>query len=213
MATAEAVLPRAHSRLRRIDLRVAVGLLLMLVAVVGGASLIKSAQARVPALVAAAAVEPGEVIEATDLRVAEVSLTGGVAYLPAAMQSSIVGQVAIEPLWEGKLLGPGSVSASPPLPAGTVAMSLLLKPDRAAGGGIRAGDRVAVIASTAPGRGEQRTTILFPSVTVLSVSHASAEEGGGVLVTLRLRLEEARAIAEARAAGEIDLVLLAGSGS
>jgi len=39
MATAEAVLPRAHSRLRRIDLRVAVGLLLMLVAVVGGAGL------------------------------------------------------------------------------------------------------------------------------------------------------------------------------
>lgn len=213
MATAEAVLPRAHSRLRRIDLRVAVGLLLMLVAVVGGAGLIKAAQARIPVLVAAGAVEPGEVITATDLRVAEVSLAGGVAHLPAEMESSLVGRVATEPWWEGKLLGPGSAAESPPLPAGSVAMSLLLKPDRAAGGGIRAGDQVAVIASQGGGREEARTTILLAQVPVLSVSRAPAEEGGGVLVTLRLRLEEARMLAQARAAGEIDLVLLSGASS
>lgn len=133
MATAEAVLPRAHSRLRKIDLRVAVGLLLMLVAVVGGAGLIKAAQARIPVLVAAGTVEPGAVITAADLRVAEVSLAGGVAHLPAEMQSSLVGQMATEPWWEGKLLGPGSAAESTPLPAGSVAMSLLLKSDRAAG--------------------------------------------------------------------------------
>ncbi len=60
MQAAEALLPRAHVRLRRVDLRVAVGVLLMLVAVFGGASLIKSAQARTPVLVAARAVQPGE---------------------------------------------------------------------------------------------------------------------------------------------------------
>lgn len=213
MATAEAVLPRAHSRLRRLDLRVAVGLLLMIVAVVGGASLIKSAQARIPVLVAAGAVEPGAVVEASHLRVVEASLAGGIAYLPASMQDSIVGRVATEPLWEGKLLTPNSVSDAPPLPPGTVAMSLQLKPDRAAAGSVRAGDQVAVIASRAPGRGDPQTTILFPSVAVLAVSRAAPEEGGGVLVTLRLRLEEARALAEARTAGEIDLVLLSGGGS
>jgi Flp pilus assembly protein CpaB len=213
MATAEAVLPRAHSRLRRIDLRVAVGLLLMLVAVVGGAGLIKSAQARIPVLIAAGSLEPGEVITAADLRVAEMSLAGGVAHLPAAMESSLVGRVATEPWWEGKLLGPGSVADAPPLPAGSVAMSLMLKPDRAAGGGLRAGDHVAVIASQAPGREEARTTILLPSVAVLSVSQAPAEEGGGVLVTLRLRLEEARLVAQARTSGEIDLVLLSRASS
>jgi len=213
MATAEALLPRAHARVRKLDLRVAVGLLLMMVAVVGGASLIKSAQARIPVLVAAGTVEPGQVIEASDIRVVEASLAGGIAHLPASLQDSIVGRVATEPLWEGKLLSPNSVSDAPPLSPGTVAMSLQLKPDRAAAASVRAGDQVAVIASRAPGRGNSQTTILFPAVAVLAVSHAAPEEGGGVLVTLRLRLEEARALAEARTAGEIDLVLLAGGTS
>ena len=129
MATAEALLPRAHARVRKLDLRVAVGLLLMMVAVVGGASLIKSAQARIPVLVAAGTVEPGQVIEASDIRVVEASLAGGIAHLPASMQDSIVGRVATEPLWEGKLLSPNSASDAPPLAPGTVAMSLQLKPD------------------------------------------------------------------------------------
>lgn len=213
MQAAEALLPRAHARVRRIDLRVAVGVILMLAAVLGGASLIKSAQARTPVLIAAGSVQPGEVIEASDVRVAEMSLSGGVAYLPASMREQIVGRVAAEPLWEGKLLAPNSVSQAPPLPPGTVAMSLALKPENAVAGSIRAGDSVAVIASTAPGRGEPRTTILFTSVPVLSVVRAAASEGGGVIVTLRLRLEEARALAAARAAGPIDLALLSGAKS
>jgi Flp pilus assembly protein CpaB len=190
---------------------VAVGVLLMLVAVFGGASLIRTAQARTPVLIAAGSVQPGEVIEAGDVRIAELSLSGGVAYLPASMRSQIVGRVAAEPLWDGKVLGPNSLSQSPPLPAGTVAMSLMLKPEAAVAGGIRPGDNVAVITSTAPGRGAQQTTILFTSVPVLAVTRAEIEDGGGVVVTLRLRLEEARALAAARAAGTVDLVLLAGA--
>ena len=62
MQASEALVAGAHSRLRRLDLRVAVGLLLMLVAVLGGASLIRSAQDRIPVLVAAGSVQPGEVI-------------------------------------------------------------------------------------------------------------------------------------------------------
>ncbi|MFY9588107.1 MAG: RcpC/CpaB family pilus assembly protein, partial [Actinomycetota bacterium] len=92
-------------------------------------------------------------------------------------------------------------------------MSLLLKPDRAAGGSLRPGDHVAVIASTAPGRGDPQTTILFTDVSVLSVSHADVSDGSGVLVTLRLRLEDARSLAAARAAGQVDLVQLSGASS
>lgn len=213
MQAAESLLPRAHIRLRRIDLRVAVGVLLMLVAVFGGAALIKTAQARTPVLIAASSVQPGEVIDASDIRVAELSVSGGVAYLPASMREQIVGRVAAEPLWDGKLLGPASMSQAPPLPAGTVAMSLALKPEHSVAGSLRPGDAVAVIASTAPGRSEPRTTILFTSVPVLSVTRAEATEGGGVIVTLRLRLEEARTLAAARAAGSIDLALLSGATS
>lgn len=92
-------------------------------------------------------------------------------------------------------------------------MSLSLKPESAVAGSVRAGDTVAVIASAAPGRPNPQTTILFTSVPVLAVSQADATEGAGILVTLRLRLEEARALAAARANGSIDLALLSGAKS
>ena len=211
-------LPRAHSRLRRLDLRVAVGLLLMLVAVLGGASLIRSAQARTPVLVAVGTVQPGDVIEATDLRVVEVSLPAGIAYLPASMEGEVVGRVAAEPLWEGKILAPGSVSDAPPLAPGMVAITVLLPQESAVGGSIRAGDRVAVLSSPGAneagvGRQKSATTILFTEVPVLSVRQVSTAEGEGLLVTLTLRLEEARALAQARNSGRVDLAWVSGGTS
>ena len=218
MQASEALVAGAHSRLRRLDLRVAIGLLLMTVAVLGGASLIRNAQARTPVLVAAGSVQPGEVIEASDLRVAEISLPAGVSYLSASMEGEIEGRVAAEPLWEGKVLAPGSVAETPPLAPGMVAITLLLPPESAVGGSVRAGDNVAVLSS--PGVNEagadqesSATTILLTEVPVLSVRQASTAEGEGLLVTLTLRLEEARAVAEARASGRVDLALLPGGTS
>jgi Flp pilus assembly protein CpaB len=215
MQVTETVVPRAHARLRRLDLRVAVGLVLMLVAVLGGASLIRSAQERTPVLLVAGTVQPGEVIDDGDLRVAEVSLPAGVDYVPASMRGEIVGRVADEPLWEGKVLSSASLAEAPPLPAGTVAITLLLPAESALGGDVRAGDHVAVISSPAPDQvaagEEQPTTILFPDVPILSVRHARTAEGQGLLVTLTLRLEEARALAEARSRGRVDLALLPGA--
>jgi len=218
MQASEALVAGAHSRLRRLDLRVAVGLLLMLVAVLGGASLIRSAQDRIPVLVAAGSVQPGEVIDPSDLRVVEMSVPAGVAYLSASAEGQIEGRVAAEPLWDGKVLGPGSVAEAPPVAAGMVAITLLLPPESALGGDIRSGDRVAVLSSrgvdeAGGNQQEAATTILLPDVPVLSVRDASTSEGEGVFVTVTLRLEEARAIAEARASGRVDLALLPGGTS
>jgi pilus assembly protein CpaB len=218
MQASEALVAGAHSRLRRLDLRVAVGLLLMLVAVLGGASLIRSAQDRIPVLVAAGSVQPGEVIGPSDLRVVEMSVPGGVAYLSASAEGQVEGRVAAEPLWDGKVLGPGSVAEAPPVAAGMVAITLLLPPESAVGGDIRSGDRVAVLSSSGVDEAggnqqEAATTILLPDVPVLSVRDASTSEGEGVFVTVTLRLEEARAIAEARASGRVDLALLPGGTS
>ncbi len=215
MQATEAI-PRAHARLRRLDLRVAVGLLLMLVAVLGGASLIRTAQHRTPILVAARTVRPGEFIEASDLRVVEVSVPAGVAYLPASAEEDVSGRVAAEPLSEGKILAPGSVSDASPLAPGMVAMSLLLPQESAVGGAIRAGDRVAVLSSpgtSSAGVNLQRsaTTILFTEVPVLSVRQVSTAEGQSLLITLTLRLEDARALVQARATGRVDIVLLSGA--
>jgi Flp pilus assembly protein CpaB len=214
MQLTETVVPRAHARLRRIDLRVVTGLVLMIVAVLGGSSLIRTAQERTPVLLVAGSVQPGEVIEDADLRVAEVSLPAGVDYLPASSRDEIVGRLAAEPLWEGKMLSRASVSEAPPLPAGFVAITMLLPAESALGGDVRAGDHVAVISS--PSREQAAAseaspaTILFLDVPVLSMRPGSSAEGQGLLVTLTLRLEEARALAEARSRGRVDLALLPG---
>jgi Flp pilus assembly protein CpaB len=127
------------------------------------------------------------------------------------MRGKIVGRVAAEPLSEGKVLSPGSVSETAPLAPGTVAFTLLLPAESAVGGEIRAGDRVAVISSPDPDQAASQvvpTTILFTEIPVLSVRPATTVEGQGLLITLTLRLEEARALAEARAAGRVDLALV-----
>ena len=203
----EALIPPAASKVRKLDLRVVIGILLMLFAIAANASLIRKAQDRIPVLVAAKPVQPGEVIAAEDLRTSWISASGGIDFVQESDRALIIGQVAAEPLSPGKLINPKSVAKGASLPIGFVAMSIALKPELAAGGDLRSGDRVSVIASTSPDRPEARTTILLRDIEVLSSRRAQSTEGSGVLVVLKLRLEEARGIAEAQSAGTVSLVL------
>lgn len=208
MQAVETLVPRAASRIRRLDMRVVVGMILMLFAIAGTASIVQKARDRVPVLVAARSVEAGEVIKSSDLRVADISVVGGISYLAASRTREIAGQIAAKPLAAGEILTPHSVVSKSSLPAGYVSMSVALKPSRAAAGSLQAGDHVAVISSPSPERNEP-STILFTDVVVQSVRQAQTSEGSAIVVALRLRLDEARALAEAQTKGAIDLVLLA----
>lgn len=209
----DAALPRAAMRMRRIDMRVAVAILLMLSATVGGASVLKGARSRTPVVVAAKSVQPGQVISSDALRVADVALEGHIESISASGLSGIVGKVAAEPLYPGKLLTSRSLSSGPPIPAGYVSMSIALKPERAAGENLRAGDQVAIVYTRNPSRPDASATLLFGRVPVVSVVSRTGGEGHLLIVSLQLRPEEARALAEARNSGEIDLLLLSGPGS
>jgi Flp pilus assembly protein CpaB len=192
------------------DLRVILGLVLMLAALLGGASVIRHARQRVPVLAAAATVQPGQVISDKDLRVIEFSPEPGVATVSASERASLVGKVAAEPLYPGKLLTARSITSGPPVPAGYVAMSLAAKSERAVAGGLRSGDRVAIVATSRPGQPDARSLLLFPDLRVLSVVTGSGAESDRVIVTVMVRPEEARMLAEARHGGEVDFLLLPG---
>lgn len=209
----EAVLPRAAFKVRRLDMRVAMGILLMFVAIIGGASVLKGAQTRIPVIVAAKALEPGQVISVDDLRVADVALEGHVESIGASELSRIVGKVAAESFYPGKLLTSRSISSGPPVPPGYVSMSIALKPERAIGENVRSGDRVGIVFTRNPGRPDASSTLLFNELPVVSVISRTGGEGQLLIVTLQLRPEEARALAEARNSGEIDLLLLSGASS
>jgi len=114
------------------------------------------------------------------------------------------------------VLGPAAVDDGPALGAGQVAMSLAVAPEHAAAGQLRAGDRVAVVASGKPDEPstEAASGVLLSPVQVLSVLPQGDESGSDrrLLVSLAVRPSQAALLARA-AQGTLDLVLLRAGGS
>jgi len=203
--------PRQAARLRRVDLRVVIGLALLLAGVVGTVGVVQRAGQRTPVLVMARDVPAGQVIDAQDVRVAELGLAPGIAALGAHERGRVVGQVASAPLAAGQVLGPTAVAEGLPLAAGQVLMSVAVSPEHAAAGTLRAGDQVAVVASGAPDQPTAaRAEVLLSPVPVLSVVAPDPDAGGDgkLLVSLAIPEEQAPVLAQA-AHGTVDLVLLA----
>jgi Flp pilus assembly protein CpaB len=69
---ASTVMPRPAARLRRVDLRVLLGLALLLAGVLGTVGLVQRSAERTPVLVMARPVAAGRVIGEQDVRVAEL---------------------------------------------------------------------------------------------------------------------------------------------
>jgi Flp pilus assembly protein CpaB len=208
------VVPRSGARLRRIDLRVVIGLALLLAGVLGTVAIVQRAGQRVPVLVMARDVPAGQVVGDQDVRMAELGLTPGVATLGVGDRGRVVGRVASSPLAAGQVLSPAVVTDGPALRPGQVAMSLAVAPEHAAAGLLQAGDRVAVVASGKPDQPSlARAEVVLSSVPILSIQ-ASTDAAGGdgrLLVSLAVGLEQAPLLAQA-AQGTIDLVLLSRGG-
>src|SRR6266568_2143535 len=88
------VVPQTAARMRRIDLRVLLGLALLLAGVLGTLAIIQQAGQRTPVLVMARSVQAGQVIGAEDVRVAELGIASGVVTLAAGDRARIVGRRA-----------------------------------------------------------------------------------------------------------------------
>ena len=82
--------PRSTARLRRIDLRVVIGLALLLAGVLGTVAVVQRAGQRVPVLVMAREVPAGQVVGDQDVRVAELGLAPGVATLGVGDRGRVV---------------------------------------------------------------------------------------------------------------------------
>jgi Flp pilus assembly protein CpaB len=206
-------MPQPAPRLRRIDLRVVLGLALLLAGVLRTVAMVQRAGERVPVLVMARDVPAGQVLGDQDVRVADLGLTPGVATLGVADRARVVGRVASALLGAGQVLSPAAVTDGPALGPGQVAMSLAVAPEHAAAGMLRAGDQVAVIASGKPDQPDARAEVVLSPVPVLSVL-TPEQEGGGedrLLVSLAVALDQAPLLARA-AQGSLHLVLLARGG-
>jgi Flp pilus assembly protein CpaB len=206
---ASTTVPQAAARLRRIDLRVVIGLAVLLVGVAGTLGVVQQAGERTAVLVMARDVPAGQVIGEQDVRAAELGLAPGVATLGVGERARVVGRVASAPLAAGQVLSPSSVAESPPLGPGQAVMSLAVGPEHAAAGTLRAGDRVAVVASGKADQPYTQAQVLLSPVQVLSVLSSQDETGSEreLLVSLAVRPEQAAVLAQA-VQGTVDLVLL-----
>jgi Flp pilus assembly protein CpaB len=201
-------LPRAIARSRRIDMRVVVGLLLFSVGILATSGIIRQAQERTPVLVAARSLEPGHTMEQGDLRVAEIGLGPGIASLPASELESVEGGVLRAPLEPGQLMTPGAVAAGPALSGGQVAISVGVAPQHAAGGSLRSGDRVQLLATEDPDQPTARTSRLLSAVEVIAVHQEQGPAADPLLtVTLAVSSDDASAVAQAANSGVLDLAL------
>jgi Flp pilus assembly protein CpaB len=201
--------PRAIARSRRIDMRVVVGLLLFFVGILATSGIIRQAQERTPVLVAAHSLEPGHTIEKSDLRVAEIGLSPGIASLSANQLEAVEGSVLSAPLEAGQVMTPGAVGAGPALNAGQVAISVGVAPQHAAGGRLRSGDRVQLLATEDPDRPTARTSLLLSDVEVIAVHQEQGPAADPILtVTLAVSSDDATAVAQAANSGVLDLALL-----
>jgi hypothetical protein len=156
-----------------LDLRLVLGILLVLGSVLVGARVVASSDDRVGVWQATRSLAAGIVLSESDVEVARVRLPPGDAYLRAA--EPIAGRMLIRPIGEGELVPAGGVGV--PSTAMTVTIPVLA----AEAPSVERGQRITVWVSTASCRG----------VVVLSdvvVQDAVAPRSGGLSTSSRLAI-------------------------
>jgi Flp pilus assembly protein CpaB len=216
---------RALRQPRRLDLRAAFAVFLLLLAT-GGSIAAWSAMSDTQAvLVATRDLPAGATIGPTDLTVARVRLDDALyqAAVPANELSQLVGRPLAEPVHARQLLVRAQLSSRPPLGPNQLALAIPVNAHTAVGGRLRPGDRVQVLVTVDKGKPEARTTVVLPRVIVFDVGyderaavvHTAGSDASGraaqgpiAWVTLILSPEQAVQLAQAKWAGELDLALL-----
>ena len=213
--------PRAVPRRpREIDWRLIAGGVTALIGVVGVLIVVTTLvpEERTVA-VAARELAPGSTISSTDLTVARVRLPDGMAAQTVGepQLGTLVGRQVREPIHAQELVTRTRLSApQTTLGPGQVEVRLPLKPDAAVPDDLQAGDPVTILGTIAQGRAGSGTRVLVQRAAVVSVRRDPQVGATGPsstrplsALTVVVSEQEAEALADARANGELT-VLLAG---
>lgn len=193
--------PRAKVRLPEL----VVGIFVMGVFALGAVVWHLTAVDRTPALGLAVAVERGDTITASDVRVVYVDSDDPLAHLGEAQMNQIVGRVALVDLPAGTLLTTALVADPIALDAGEGVTGLSLEPGAYPAVGIAPGDRVNVVRAGDSGAGDASEAVIARNATVFAVQDLA---GDRKLVSIMSSEADAEAIAAA-AGGPLRLVMVA----
>ena len=183
----------------------AVGVLVTVVFALGAVLWHLSAVEKVSALVVASNVERGEVIDASDVRVAYVSSDDSLARLDGSQLDRVVGRVALVDLAEGTLLTTLVIADAAAVEEGDGVVGLSLDPGAYPARGLAPGDRVNVVRSADVADLAADPTVIARDATVFAVDELASDR---LLVSVLAAEADAEAVAAAASAGGLRLVLV-----
>jgi len=225
MAAGAVSLDRAMRAPRRLDIRAVTGLVLTAVAIGGALLVFSSAADTRDVLVASHDLPAGATLHATDVQVAHVRVSDSMyqAALSADTLNTIDGKQVSDPVHSQQLLLRAQLSSRPPLAPNQMAMTIPVTPASAVGGEVQRGDHVQVLATSAKGKPESRTTVVLPDVQVYDINHDrtlavngdaanTTTQGAVSSITLIVTADQAQQLAQARWGSDLDVTLLPPSG-
>lgn len=205
--------PRRMARPRWLNVRVVLGVVLVAVAVVAGATVVGGSARTVPVWAANRDLAAGTVLTTQDLVRVDVNLGGTAGHYLGADADSPAGRAVVAPVATGELI---AVSDVEPAPAGRVVV-VGVSPDRMPPG-VDHGSVIDLYlttsgATTADG---VQTEIIQQEVTVQSVTAPdagglSAASSNGYQLALLLSSDEADQLVRTLPRGEVTVVLVSGA--
>jgi hypothetical protein len=183
----------------------AASVLFVVIVVVGLVALFESQSDRVEVLVVTNPVAAGQVVEAGDVRPAEVAGVSGA--IPAVDVDSVVGKRATAGLVEGQVLTEAALTEEPVPGDGERLVALHLSNGRVPGG-LEAGDVVDVLVVPVEGAESSEAELQAPKVLAQSArveSVGNTPEGSRV-VTVLVEEGVADPVAAYSAAGQVTIV-------
>lgn len=178
-----------------------------------GAWLYQQAGRKTAVVVVAKAVPAGHVVPREALTT--VPVAGAVTAVAAPNLGTVVGQTAAVDLLPGMLVQRSMLSSGPVVERGMAQVGVALPPGRAPSDGLAAGDMVMVVRvppddATAQGQGSGKSAT---AVTVVLAGRARVfdarqdpGQAGGLVVTVTVPVDGARAVAAASSAGQVVLI-------
>jgi Flp pilus assembly protein CpaB len=176
----------------------------------------KAGSSRQSVLAASHGLSAGHVLQASDLRVVDISTDGGLDLVLAAQEESVLGRPVGVAIAAGSPLASTELGSVPPVNAGEAVVGVLCKAGQYPPS-LAPGDRVELVdsggmggnASQAPlPSGTQNSAAPTLLATVIGVDAPTDTATVGMIVSLRLTALDAPSVARAAAAGRISLILV-----
>jgi hypothetical protein len=175
-----------------------------------------SAGAKHDVLALARSVPAGRLLTAADVRTVRVAADSSVATVPAAEESSVVGQRTAVDLVANSLLTNAAVGGAAVPAKGQALLGVALKPGQLPARPLSRGDQAELIptppTATATSSGSASDSSAVTPVPVTVDAEGAAGSDGTTVVDLVLAADAAPKIAAQAAAGQLALVLLPRAG-